>query len=107
MFRWHSQGLRGGLRCTAVTLVARAVSEGSVHLLLENMRQGMQGDAADGGRVGEAAVQTTALKNTNFPAFTNAPRRDDAWKPERCTRGSAAAEYVHCDTAPFIEAAQK
>lgn len=68
----------------------------------------MQWDAADGGWVGETAVQTTALKNTNFPAFTNAPRKDDAWKSsERCTTGSAAAEYVHCDTAPFIELAQK
>ena len=68
----------------------------------------MQRDAAHGAWVGQTAVQTTALKITNFPAFTNAPRNDDAWKSsERCTRGSAAAEYVHCDTAPFIERAQK
>lgn len=47
----HSQGLRRRLRGAAVALVPRAVGQGAVHLLLEDVRQGMQGDAADGGRV--------------------------------------------------------
>lgn len=52
----HSQGLRWRLRGAAVALVPRAVGQGSVHLLLEDVRQGMQGDAADGGRVVTQAV---------------------------------------------------
>lgn len=67
--RRDSQGLWGGLRCTAVALVPGSVSEGSVHLLLENVRQGMQRDAPDGGRVGKIAVQTAALKKKNTGIF--------------------------------------
>lgn len=86
----HSQGLWGGLGCTAVTLVPGAVSEGSVHLLLENMRQGMQRDAPDGGRVGEIAVQTAALKKQEFsqPSLTHPP------KMRLGTHQSAATEAV-------------
>lgn len=70
----------------------------------------MQRDAPDGGRVGKIAVQTAALKKKTgiFRAFTNTPTKDDAWNSsECCNRGGAAAGYVHCDTAPFIELPQK
>lgn len=53
---WHLQALRRGLCRTAVTLVPRSVSKGSVHLLLEDMRQGMQWDAAHTGWVVVRAV---------------------------------------------------
>lgn len=55
LWRRHSQSLRGGLRGTAVTLVSGAVSQRSVHLLLEDVRQGVQRDAAHGGRVAQGA----------------------------------------------------
>lgn len=41
-----NESLWRGLCCTAITLVSRPISKGSVHLLLENMRQGVQRDAA-------------------------------------------------------------
>lgn len=47
----HLQSLRRGLRGTAVTLVSGSITEGSVHLLLEDVRQGMQRDAAQRGWV--------------------------------------------------------
>lgn len=47
----HLQSLRRGLRGTAVTLVSGSITEGSVHLLLEDVWQGMQRDAAQRGWV--------------------------------------------------------
>lgn len=63
----HSQGLRRRLRGAAVALVPRAVGQGAVHLLLEDVRQGMQGDAADGGRVVAegVGVENAALGGKN------------------------------------------
>lgn len=52
----HLQSLRRGLRGTAVTLVSGSITEGSVHLLLEDVRQGMQRDAAQRGWVVARAV---------------------------------------------------
>lgn len=60
----HLQGLWRRLCCTAVTLVSRSISEGSIHLLLEDMRQGVQWDAAQRGgvEVSVVAVKSTSLK---------------------------------------------
>lgn len=66
--RWHLQSLRRGLCSTAVALISRSISEGSVHLLLENMRQGVQWDAAQRSWVVERAVAVwgTALNKNVY-----------------------------------------
>lgn len=51
-----NESLWRGLCCTAVTLVSRSISKGSIHLLLKNMRQGVQWDAALRGWVVERVV---------------------------------------------------